>query len=227
MVGTIWWVMMMVVYVKNTDDLKNSDGQTTTPVAWMWTGIYNGTSGWTAASYLTNFFVGLAIPVAELVAWVFYMIGEGQWLSWYVNSVGYYGSIILGMIPILWAILQLGLPVSQGGLAGDNSVEFGYNAVFIIGVGLAVWIQSALLHITFAPRLACYVAANPPDERVDEVKCPLKRIEGQSDEEYQAACAEIFKAQKDKGASAVPAEAADSDDAPAEEAVEKKEGEAW
>jgi len=226
-VGTVWWFLLLIVYVKNGTDLANSTGQAVPPISWMWTGIYRGTGGWTAAAYLTSFVVGLVVSVAEFVAWIFYLTGEGEWFSWYTNSVGYYGSIIPQMFPILWAILQLGLPVSQGGLAGDNTAEFGYNAVFIIGVGLAVWIQAALLHVTFAPRLACYVAANPPESRVDEVKCPLKRIEGQSDEDYQAACAEIFKAQKDKGASAVPAEAADSDDAPAEEAVEKKEGEAW
>lgn len=58
--------------------------------------------------------------------------------------------------------------------------------------------------------------------------CPLKRQEGQSDEDYQAACREIFSADKDKagsseGAGAVDEEAADE---PAAE-VEKKEGEAW
>lgn len=86
----------MIVYVKNDDDLKDSStGTGTLPLAWMWSAISSGTHGWTAAAYLTNFWVGLLVNVTELIAWVFYLVGDNEWFGWWANGVGYYGSMIL------------------------------------------------------------------------------------------------------------------------------------
>lgn len=100
----------MIVYIKNESNLTDPNtNANTAPIAWMWTAIYSGVHGWTGAAYLTNFFVGLIVPVAELVAWILYLFGDNSWFGWWSNGVGYYGAIIAQMVPPLFAMLQLGL----------------------------------------------------------------------------------------------------------------------
>jgi len=55
-----------------------------------------------------------------------------------------------------------------------------------------------MTHYIFAERLECYVALNPRTVTVKKVECPIKQRIGQSQEDYQEACKEIFKATKEK-----------------------------
>lgn len=129
----------MIVYIKNIEELENDSNQTSIPLIWMWTNLSSGTVGWTAATYLSNFLLYFTISVGETVAWMFYLFGMPEWFSWWVNLVGFYG-IFLGIFPNLFAAFQLWLSPPEGGFAGNSSVEFGNNSVFLLSGGLIVWL---------------------------------------------------------------------------------------
>ncbi len=105
----------------------------------MWGGVYDFSHGWTAAAYISNFFIYLATSVMELIAWIFYLAGDNVWLGWYAMGLGWYGSIFFAFLPVLFAAFQIGFPSERGGLNGDEDAEFGKNASFLVGVGFAVW----------------------------------------------------------------------------------------
>lgn len=186
----------MFVYISNTasEDLKNDAGQATVPIAWMWNGVYNVSYGWTAAAYLSNFFVYGLVSGAELVAWIMYMVGYNEFLGWWAPSYGWYGSVYLGLLPILFASFQLGFSGVTGGLDGNESVEFGRNAVFLLAMGVIMWIQAASVHIIYGLRLQCHIEANPRIIEKKDYKCPLKQQKAQSKEDFDKACKAIEKA---------------------------------
>jgi len=62
-----------------------------------------------------------------------------KWFSWWIKNVGYTGSMYGALIPVIFAAFQLGFSNVMGGLAGDDSFEFGFNSVFLITMGLTVW----------------------------------------------------------------------------------------
>lgn len=159
--------------------------------------LQDGNVGWTAATYFASFWIYLLVSVGEFVGWCFYLAGQPEWFGWWVGHVGWYGSIFFGLLPNLFAAFQLGFPSTMGGLAGNESVDFGNNTVFLLTIGIAVWFQSALLHWIFTPRLDCYIELNPAVLVQKTIECPLKQQIGQSEEDYQNACKEIFKAAKD------------------------------
>jgi len=99
----------------------------------------DGTVGWTAAAYFANFWVYLITSVGELIAWCFYMFGSPAWFGWWTKHVGWWGAMYFAGLTPLFAALQLGLDARNGGLAGDSSVEFGFNAIFLITIGMTVW----------------------------------------------------------------------------------------
>jgi len=129
----------MIIYIKNVDELSNTNNQATVPIVWMWNNLVDGNVGWTAAAYFSNFWVYLVVSVGEFVTWFFYIFGDPEYFSWWSKNVSYYGVMVGGLLPVLFASLQLGLEPHQGGLAGNESKEFGFNSVFVIAVGLAVW----------------------------------------------------------------------------------------
>lgn len=129
-----------------------------------------------------HFWVYGIVYVPEFIAWSLYIADEDPtWFGWWVPSVGYWGTIIFAALPVIFAIFQLGFPSSMGGLDGDQSVEFGFNSVFLITIGFAVWFQGAILHWVLTERLECYVSLNPRKNRVNKVECPLKKQLGQSE----------------------------------------------
>jgi len=108
-------------------------------MVWMWTMLVNGNYGWTAAAYFANFWLFLVVSMSEFVAWCFYLAGYPEWFSFWTKNVGYWGAMYGFGIPVLFAIFQLGFPNVMGGLAGNESMEFGFNSSFLIIVGLTVW----------------------------------------------------------------------------------------
>jgi hypothetical protein len=129
-VGTIWWILLMFVYVKNEADLLDSTGTSAVPLVWFWASIADFRGGWTAAVYMTNFFIYLIVSLGELIAWFFYLGGENAWLGMWVDSVGWYGSVIFMGVPPLFALFQLTFESAYGGLGGNYALDYGYNSVF-------------------------------------------------------------------------------------------------
>ena len=91
-----------------------------------------------------------------------------------------------------------------------------------------------MTHYIFAERLECYVALNPEKTTVKKVECPIKQRIGQSEEDYQNACKEIFKATKEKAfgrdaSEAIPADDEETvlDETPAAAEALKEDGTAW
>jgi hypothetical protein len=131
-----------------------------------------------------SFWIHLLISVTEFVAWIFYLNGDNVWFGWYVDSIGWWGSIFLLPIPWLFSVCQIALTADYGGLAGQMTLEYSFNAVFMTVTGLLAWVQASAMHVLLNDRLQCHIQANPPRQKKKRVKCPLKRKEGQSNAEY-------------------------------------------
>ena len=129
-IGTIWWILLLFVFVKNDVDLTDSTGTAQVPLVWMWSGMAGIEGGWTGASYVSSFVVYLVVSVLELVSWFMYLGGDSAWFASWVEGVGWYGSVIFMMLPPLFALFQLTFPTSFGGLAGNYAQNFGYNSIF-------------------------------------------------------------------------------------------------
>ena len=110
--GTLWWILIMFVYVKNasTDaDLKTIAGTTAIPLTWWWerAGEYGGTKVFLGVSLILSFFFYAIVSVVELVAWVMYMFDTMEFARFYFRTVGYWGSLIFYSMPALFAFVQV------------------------------------------------------------------------------------------------------------------------
>ena len=111
-VGTIWWLFIMLVTIKNeTGDanLKLLSGEEVVPISWIWErmgeqgGIYN----YLAFSLCFTFLLYFIVSVVEMVAWVLYVVGEKDLMRLYFSTVGYWGSIVGYAVPWILAIVHL------------------------------------------------------------------------------------------------------------------------
>lgn len=145
--------------------------------------------------YLTVFLLQAFVSVVEVVAWIFYMFGKNWLLGWWVAYPGWYGAVYGLTLPWIFSILQLVLPVEEGGLSGVNTNEFGNNSIAMIILNMIMWINGAAAHALMAPRLGCHIASNPEKAPRIVKKCVIRKTEGMSDEYYQKACFKAFKAE--------------------------------
>jgi len=134
--------------------------------------------------YLTSFLVNGFVSVVEFAAWFLYMFGKNWWFGWWVNYPGWIGSVVLGTLPAVFALLQLVMHKDYGGLQNQTDVEFGYNSILYLIMGIIMWVQSASMHILMASRVACHIATIPEPSPPRTKKCPLKKLEEMNDEEY-------------------------------------------
>lgn len=179
--------------MRNFNTLKNGAGTSTVPLFWMWEFLLDPNYGWTAASYLSAFFLNIMVAFFELIAWFFYIGGRPNWLVWWTGNIGWWFSTMGLVLPWLFAIFQLAFNEEQGGLSMDIYEEGGYNAVFLLAGNLFQWMNAAMTHLFLGNRFECHVKAlEPVRKRTVYKKCPVKRTFGQTDREYQAACKEYF-----------------------------------
>ena len=112
-----------------------------------------------AASYFTTFLFYLMVSVTEMVSWFVYLGGNGTFAAFYMGVVGYWGSIVLYMLPPLFALFHFAVPVSNGGISGAlNAIDSGTD-LFLLIVGGGLWITHMVLHIMYVPRFVKHVAA--------------------------------------------------------------------
>jgi hypothetical protein len=193
-VGTLWWIASMFAYSANSSQLKNSRAAETVPIIWLWEFLGNPSGGYTAAMYLTVFLMQAFVSVVELIAWFFYIHGKNWWLGWWVAYPGWYAAVYGLTLPWIFSILQLVLPVDDGGLGGISTNEFGNNSIAMTIMNMIMWFSGALVHALMAPRLGCHIATKPEGRPRVVKKCLIRKTEGMSDEYYQLACLKAFKA---------------------------------
>ena len=112
LLGTVWWIVTFFVYIGTnaTDQLSPKS-----PIVWFWKNLDNTTLGWVAASYFATFIAYLVVSFMELLAWLVYVFGHPQWMMIWTPIFGYWGSLIVYIIPWGFALLHLDDPNSGTG----------------------------------------------------------------------------------------------------------------
>lgn len=153
-VGSVWWILTMFIYVKNTSadaDLTNIAGTKTVPLAWFWERIaeYQGTKVWLAVSLLFTFLFYAAVSVTEVVAWVMYMAGSMHFARFYFRTVGYWGALVFYSIPALFAFVQC---------ITNSTIKFpGSWALFMLVASIVLWLFCGLIHFFYIDALVMYI----------------------------------------------------------------------
>jgi hypothetical protein len=184
-IGTFWWLFQWFVYFKNKSLLINPrDGIDTVPLGWFWYMIPDSKYGWTACSYWAGFVVNAVVSVIEFTSYFVYLFSGYSWFGWWVNGFGWWGSVVGLILPWMFAIFQLSMPTTGGGIPSTRS-EFGHNAVVLIAVNMIMWIAQGSVHVSLAPRLLCNIEALEAKKKSKIVrKCPLKKKAGMSHDAY-------------------------------------------
>jgi hypothetical protein len=86
------------------------------------------------------------------------------------------------VLPWLFAVFQLGLTDTSGGLSGQDSVEFGYNAAFYIIGGFVIWVSSSSMHILMSPRVICHIREWPEALPPKILECTIDHAKYDSEE---------------------------------------------
>jgi len=150
----VWGFISWWLYIKNTYDLSYH-GVSMIPIAWMFPALFakNSTYYWTALNYIFIFIVFGLASLPEFGAWFMYLNNHNvKFLGWYSTTIGYWTSLIGFFLPMLFSLLQLVLaPVSA-----LSTAEFFNNSIFMMIMGLVMWLFSGLVHIFFAPTYNYY-----------------------------------------------------------------------
>jgi hypothetical protein len=149
----VWWICTWFVFIKNAPGdflLRNVRNQQTMPLLFFWERIAetNGDYIYLAASLLFTFFGYLIVSVIELIAWIFYIIGEPNFFAFYAGVVGYYGSLVMYVIPVMFAIMHIAIT-----LKGTITATPGAYLIFLITGGTFFWIVNLFVHVYFSEAL--------------------------------------------------------------------------
>ena len=106
---------------------------------------------------MSYFFLYALISVVEFGSWCMYISGD-RWFFAFWSRFSTWGSLILYMLPPLFAALQLWLPATSGGLATGTSDGY-INAVMLFFWGVANWLFQFIAHLMFADRVTDHVHA--------------------------------------------------------------------
>ena len=77
------------------------------PIAWFWTNLNNTTMGRVAISYFCTMLSYFLVSFIELIAWFIYLIGDPSLMVFWTSVFGFWGSLILYILPWLFAIFHL------------------------------------------------------------------------------------------------------------------------
>ena len=111
-VGTIWWILIMFVEVKNSSldiGIFSPSGFATVPIGWWWSNMQSETYNMLAVSLFFSWLFYLAVSVVELVAWILYMVDLRWFARFYFSTVGYWGSLVAYFIPVFLLILYIAI----------------------------------------------------------------------------------------------------------------------
>lgn len=195
MVGTLWWFVSWFVYIKKVPtfnlkiDIDGYGADNTITLAWMFEHLMSTQYGWVAASLFTSFWLHMLTSLVELIAFLALWIwGDYTLFGWWTSNIGWWGSVGLGPLPVIFALLQIVLDVKKGGFAFNVDQEFGAFSVWLVIVSAIVWLFGGLVHIIFTPRLlAQTMYGSIPDSCKCDAVTPLNPLASRADKEaYEA-----------------------------------------
>merc|ERR1719203_1198327 len=238
--GTLVWILTMFLYLKTSDlDILMGDK---IPLTWFWDALSNANYGFSGAMYMSYFFGYLIVSVIELVGWVLLKMGNAGLALMWTPLIGYWGSLILYLLPPLFAAFQLFFAVTSGGFDGV-STAFGYTNALVLGliIGGISWLAHELIHFLFTDRFVAHVLATMPKGCECTGEMPEEPAEDTDEEAlaayeeamaaYKEACdAEIAECEAAAEAAAAEEEGAAEEGAEeeaAEEEAETSEGDGW
>lgn len=94
----------MFIYNKNGTQIKDSGGNDTVPLIWMWENLTSTTYGWTAANYFATFVLHMITSLMEFISFFLFIQGKNRWFGFWVSTVGWWGSVLGLMLPWLFAL---------------------------------------------------------------------------------------------------------------------------
>jgi len=198
-VGTVWWFLVMFLYIGNTSsDTLTVSGTATIPLLWMFSNLSSSTYGLQALAELLNLIFYAVVSVVELVAWIVWMAAaDGSFAKLWFGIVGYWGSLIAYVVPPVIALLHALLATGSGGLGGTAATVGFTHDLFLLIAGAVVWIAAGLLHILFWPRFMAHIDAQPcvcsmemPEEMEEDADDEMKEKHAEMMAEYKKTCHE-------------------------------------
>ena len=145
----------MFVYIKDkaeNADLTNFAGESVLPIAWFWERIGSSPDIFLAYSLFCGFFFYGLVSVPELVGWIFYMVGSGDFAAYYATGIGYWGSLVLYVIPWTFALAQLWRQ-----FRGNTRTDPGRYCLFLMVTGALLWVIHGNFHLFYAHRFVAHV----------------------------------------------------------------------
>jgi hypothetical protein len=119
------------------------------PIAWEFYMLWDGAQGWMAAGYVSNFIGYFFVSVLEMVAWIIFQVNQDGYMLNLLSDWFYY-CFLLYALPWIFPILHLMLPLTSGGLANPTIlVPFQSNDIFLIIMGLIMWLYIGIIHLIY------------------------------------------------------------------------------
>lgn len=181
----------MFIYVKNVAadaDLMTISGTRAVAISWWWERIaeFGGRSRYLGLSLMFSFILYAAVGATEFVSWVMYMFDDIWFARWYFRNVGYWGSVIIYMIPPMFAFIQI---------VTESTITFpGSWAIFQFVSGMLIWGSTGLIHIYFIDDFVAYI--DHWDSKVCVCTYPIIYDEPQGAEELTVKAWEYAKKER-------------------------------
>ena len=149
------------------------------PIAFFWERLTEGQGQFVylAWSLFFTFWGYLILSVIEFVAWIIYLVGGYEFFTFWSALIGYYGSIVLYAMPVIFVTLHISITLESRVTASPGS----YCLFLLIG-GVIFWMLNVILHVTYTPQLIAY-SKTKEAQRPEVKKCPLKK-RNMTDTEY-------------------------------------------
>jgi len=140
-----------------------------------------------SVSIMFSFITYLLFSVVELIAWIFYLAGEYDFPKFYFSIIGYWGTLTTYWIGPLFAIIHLAVT-----LVGDAANFPGSWTLFLMIMGLILWIVHGLLHIFFVDAFVDYIEAQDAPPCVCDLP-EVAEFSGKAGDDQKAAYEEAEK----------------------------------
>ena len=136
-----------------------------------------------AASYFSIFVAGLFVSFIEFLGWCAYMGGYTAWIRVWIEFTFY--SFIWWIPAWLFALVEMAAPTTSGGLAMASPWPvYMANSVFLLIMGLIMWIYISVIHIIYTQPLKDHIDTLNSVCYCD-ISLPVVPEQGEKAREYQ------------------------------------------